>query len=189
MDRLNITYDGLFIIEFLHSGYNFVQQNLIGQSIKIKPDEETRRLFVNHGMDYKFSNGTLVCKMRSRQLAAPAPAPVMSYVEFEGNVRIRFLVFSSSDFLMRTQVIATGSTQVYRFSNQANAGTNGFIAQHETGVNNDDLQNTVAIQPAENCFAVIDIHNNAAANLSYNLFGADKRFLSPVYRIRFVPKP
>jgi len=86
-------------------------------------------------------------------------------------------------------VVAAGSAQVYQFSNQSNAGTNGFIAQHETGVNNDDLETVVTVEPASTCFAVIDIHNNGAVNTSYDLFGGDSRLLSPEYRIRFVPIP
>ena len=140
-------------------------------------------------MNYKFNNGKLVCFMKSRQLAPPAITPVMPWIEFEGNTRIRFLVFASSEFLSNTQVIAAGSAQVYQFSNQANAGINGFISQQQAGVNNTDLQNTAVVEPSETCFAVIDIHNNAAVNASYDLFGVDQHFLNPVYRIRFTPNP
>lgn len=189
MDSFKSIYKSLFSVELLHDGYNFFQQNLISENIKIKPDTQTKTLFANHAIDYRFNNGTLVCLMRGRQLVPPASLPVMSFIEFDDNVRMRFLVYSTSVFLAKTQVVAAGKTQVYQFSNQANAGTNGFIAQHEAGVNNDDLQTTVAVEPEENCFAVIDIHNNATINVSYDLFGGDKRLLSPAYKIRFLPKP
>lgn len=189
MEVIRRIYERLFSVEFLHAGYVFFQQNLIGESISIRPDKDTKMLFKNHGINYSFSGGTLVCVMQSDLLTPPAPMPVIPSIEFTGNVRMRFLIDSSSDFLKRTQVAAVGSAQVYQFTNQFNAGTNGFIAQHETGVNNDDLQTVAALQPSETCFAVIDIHNNATVNPNYDLFGGDKRLLRPAYRVRFVPKP
>ncbi len=189
MEQVNAKYDGLFSVELLHNGYNIFQQNLIGENIKIRPDKDTKKLFENHGIDYSFSNGTLICFMRSRPALPPAPLPVMSFTEFDGNVRIRFLVFGSSEFLKKTQVVAAGSTQVYQFTNQANVAANGFIAQHETGVNNDDLKATAVVKPEENCLTVIDIHNNAAVNANYDLFGANQRMLNPSYRIRFIAVP
>jgi hypothetical protein len=189
MDVIKRLYERLFSVEFLHAGYVFFQQNLINGGISMEPDSATKTLFKNHNILYRFVNGTLLCTMQSDLLTPPAPTPVLPFIEFTGNVRIRFLVTANPDFLNRTQVIAAGSQQVYQFTNQANAGTNGFIAEHEAGVNDDDLQNTSAIEPSATCFAVIDIHNNAAVNAAYDLFGVDKRLLSPAYRIRFVPKP
>lgn len=189
MDVIKIIYERLFSVEFLHAGYVFTQQNLLSESLRIRPDKETARLFKNHGINYRFQGGTLVCVMRSDLLNPPAPNPVLPSIEFTGNVRMRFLVYSSTDFLARTQVAAVGSKDVYQFSNQSNAGTNLFIAQNEAGVNNADLKTTAAIKPEEACFAVIDIHNNGAVNANYDLFGGDKRLLSPAYKVRFVPKP
>jgi hypothetical protein len=176
-------------VNLLHAGYVFGQQNLIGDAIKIQTDQSTNTLFQNHHIETIFANGVLVCIMQAEPLNPPTLAPVIPFIDFTGNVRIRFLINNNSDFLSRTQVIAAGSNQVYHFSNQANSGTNGFIAQHETGVNNDDLANTSTVEPDEKCFAVIDIHNTGAINSSYDLFGANNRLLSPVYRIRFLPKP
>jgi hypothetical protein len=189
MDLINRRYESLFTIQFLHTGYEFFGQNLIGEGLRIVPDLDTGKLFTNHGIGYRFANGTLLCFMQCELLAPPATAPVVPFTSFTGNVRLRFLVFSSSDFLNRTQAIAAGSEEVYQFTNQSNAGTNGFIAQHETGVNNDDLEDSTVVEPAERCFAVIDIHNNGAMNASYELFGGDNRLLSPAYRIRFVSQP
>lgn len=189
MDVIKRIYERLFSVEFLHAGYVFNNQNLIGESLNIRPDKETKTLFKNHGITYSFSGGTLVCIMQSDQLTPPNPSPLIPSIEFTGNVRLRFLIESTADFLKRTQVNAVGSAQVYHFSNQANAGTNGFIAQNETGVNNTDLQTVAAVEPSETCFGVIDIHNNGAVNANYDLFGGDKRLLRPAYRIRFVPKP
>lgn len=189
MDLITRRYERLFSIQFLHTGYEFFAQNLLQEGLRIVPDSDTQELFDNHFIRYRFENGTLLCIMQCNLLSPPAITPVLPFISFSGNVRLRFLVFSSSDFLKRTQVIAAGSTAVYQFSNQNNTGTNGFIAQHETGVNNDDLQNTSAVQPSQKCFAVIDIHNNGAVNAGYDLFGGDSRMLSPVYRIRFVPTP
>ncbi|MGB8191999.1 MAG: hypothetical protein WCF67_08775, partial [Chitinophagaceae bacterium] len=188
-DVIRRIYERLFSVELLHAGYVFFQQNMLSESVRVKPDKETAKLFKNHGINYRFSAGTLVCTMMSDQLAPPAASPVLPSIEFTGNVRMRFMMYSSADFLNRTQVVAAGSAEVYQFSNQANAGTNSFIAQHETGVNNDDLKTVAAIAPEEKCFAVIDIHNNGAVNAAYDLFGGDKRLLSPAYKVRFAPKP
>lgn len=189
MDVIKRLYERLFSVEFLHTGYVFNNQNLIGEGISLRPDKDTKALFKNHSISYTFSGGTLVCIMQSDQLTPPNPQPVIPSIDFTGNVRLRFLIESSADFLKRTQVNAVGSAQVYHFTNQANAGTNGFIAQAETGVNNADLQTVAAVNPSETCFAVIDIHNNGAVNANYDLFGANQRLLRPAYRIRFVPKP
>lgn len=186
MEQVITRYDGLFSVQLLHSGYNIFQQNLVGQDLSVKPDKATEKLFLNHSAGYSFNNGTLVCYMRSRPVLPPAATPVKPYIEFDGNTRIRFLVFGNATFLNKTQVAAAGSTQVYQFTNQANAGTNGFIAMHETGVNNDDLKTIGSVEPEENCLAVIDIHNNGAVNAGYELFGAGGQLMNPVYRVRFV---
>ena len=188
MDVIKNRYQRLFSVEFLHTAYVFAQQNLIGDVITIQPDLGTKKLFQNHHLTTIFSNGRFVCIMQAEPLNPGTLTPVIPFIDFVGSIRLRFLVKNNSDFLNKTQVIATGSSQVYLFTNQANAGTNGFIAQHETGVNNDDLANTSTVEPDENCFAVIDIHNTGAINSSYDLFGANNRLLSPVYRIRFIPK-
>lgn len=189
MDVIKRIYERLFSVEFLHAGYVFNNQNLISESINIRPDKDTKALFKNHSISYSFAGGTLVCVMQSDQLTPPNAQPVIPSIEFTGNVRLRFLIESSADFLKRTQVSAVGSAQVYYFNNQANVGTNMFIAQAETGVANADLQTVATVSPSETCFAVIDIHNNGAINANYDLFGGDKRLLRPAYRIRFVPKP
>lgn len=189
METVLLKYDGLFSVQLLHSGYNLFQQNLVGQDIKIRPDTATQKLFVNHAMNYSFSNGTLLCFMRSRPALPPAATPVKSFTEFDGNTRLRFMLFGSPAFLKKTQLAAAGSAQVYQFTNQANAGTNGFIAQHETGVNNDDLKAVSLVEPEESCLAVIDIHNNGAVNANYDLFGANSRMLNPAYKVRFVAVP
>lgn len=189
METITTRYERLFTLELLHSGYEFFGQNLVNQGLRIKPDTDTQKLFTNHSIRHRFINGVLLCFMQCDLLTPPATAPVIPFTGFDGDTRLRFLVFNNADFLSRTQVIAAGSSAVYHFSNQNNAGTNGFIAQHETGVNNDDLQNTSTIEPAEKCFAVIDIHNTGAINASYDLFGGDNRLLHPAYRIRFVPNP
>jgi len=189
MDIITTRYERLFTIELLHSGFEFFGQNLISGTLRIVPDDDTQKLFNNHAIRYRFKDGTLLCFMQCDLLTPPAVTPVVPFIAFTGDVRLRFLVFSSSEFLSKTQVIAAGSEEVYLFTNQDNAGTNGFIAQHETGVNNDDLEVVALVQPSQKCFAVIDIHNNGAVNASYDLFGGDDRLLSPAYRIRFVPAP
>lgn len=58
----------------------------------------------------------------------------------------------------------------------------------ETVVNNADLANTTSVNPAKNCFAVIDVFNSGTTNASYNLFGGAKEILSPIYVLPFKSK-
>ena len=58
----------------------------------------------------------------------------------------------------------------------------------EQVVNNADLQDTAAVKPTENCFAVVDIFNTGTINTTYNLFGSSLQLLSPLYTIPFKSK-
>ncbi len=58
----------------------------------------------------------------------------------------------------------------------------------EQVVNNADLQDIAAVNPSENCFAVVDIFNTGTINTTYNLFGSSLQLLSPLYTIPFKSK-
>ena len=193
-DIVKTIYEELFTVKFLHNGYGDPRPKLIADSIKLKPDAETKNLFNNHNLGYRFFNDTLICFIRTnlRQLLSPpALEPVSPYIKFSGNVRIRFFLNASTDFLNRTLVEATGARQTYQFTNQVNAGTGGFICMHTSGVNNDDLKNvdTVEIDKNERCFGVVDVHSSGAVDSTYELFsGSDQSLQSPQYSIRFISK-
>jgi len=186
-DIIHLIYKELFTVKFLHSAYGPLRNNLIADEIEIEPDQATRELFANHNVDYRFIGDTLICFIRIELLSPPSSNPP-PYVKFSDTVLIRFLMKASTGFLSKTNVVATGATEVYQFSNQANAGTGGFICMHTTGVNNDDLKSASAISADRPCFAVIDIISSGAVNSSYEVFtGGVAQFLrSPAFSIQFI---
>lgn len=197
-DIIRTTYKELFSVKFLHSGYGFSHKNAIADSIYPEPDEATRKLFVNHSIGYRFFTDTLICFIRTlkTQLSPPLSPPAnetnVPYIKFSGNAMIRFLINTSTVFLDKTEVAATGARQVYQFTNQTNAGTGGFISMHTdlVGVNNDDLKNVAVVKPDKTCFGVIDIFNTGAVNSNYELFNemVTQQMKSPVYSIPFKSK-
>lgn len=117
-DILNILYQELFYIKFLHGGYSTSPSNSISSNIRLLPDENTRKLFEGYNIGYKFINDTLICYVRSKLFAAPARDPKVPYVLLAGDVRIRFLMFTTSTFIHKTYVVSTGKEMIYRFSNR-----------------------------------------------------------------------
>lgn len=191
-DITDIKVEELFTVKFLHSGYGFARRKMLEDNITLEPDEATRNLFTNYNLGYHFFNDTLICFIRTnlpQLLSPPALDPKIPFIKFSGNVRIRFLINASNDFLNKTVVEATGATQMYQFTNQVNAGTGGFICMNTSGVNSTDLKNVDVVEADKNCFGVIDVHNNAAVNNTYNLFtGVNQTLQSPHYFIQFISK-
>ena len=184
VDIVKIIYKELFTVKFLHDGYGVPRPNFIADSITLEPDDDTKFLFKNFDITHRFFNDMLICLMRCDETV-----PVVPYIKFSGNVRLRFFINASTDFINKTVVDTVGAKQVYQFTNQVNAGTLGFICMHTTGVNVDDLKNVDVVKPDKNCFGVIDIHNSGAVNSSYDLFsGTDQNLKSPAYSLQFVSK-
>lgn len=189
-DITDIKVEELFTVRFLHSGYGFSRRKLLESSITLEPDKATSNLFTNHNMGYRFFSDTLICFIRTNltQLLSPLE-PSIPFIKFSGDVRIRFFMHASTDFLNKTVVEEAGSTQMYQFTNQVNAGTGGFICMTTGGVNNSDLKNIDVLQAGKNCFAVVDVHNVGAVNNAYNLFADINQTLqSPNYFIQFISK-
>ncbi|MDQ6763555.1 MAG: hypothetical protein M3015_13125 [Bacteroidota bacterium] len=190
-DIIRTIYEELFTVKFLHSGYGFPHPGLIANSITIEPNEATKKLFVNYNLGYRFFNDTLMCFIRASLVSPPDPEPKVPFLKFAGEVKFRFLINASTDFLNKTDVAAAGSKQVYQFTNQVNAGTGGFISMHATGVDLiDDLKNVGVVKAEKICFGVIDIFNTDAINSSYDLFdnNTDQKLKSPAYKILFKSK-
>jgi hypothetical protein len=191
-DIIKTTYKELFTVKFQHSGYGLLRSKFVADSIRVEPDVAGRELFADHSIGYRFFNDTLICFIRTQPLAPPAADPKAPYIKFPGNVLIRFLINVSADFLDKTNVVPAGAKQVYHFSNQANAGTGGFISVHTDtiGVNNDDLKNVTVVNPGSACFGVIDIFSNGAVNANYELFtsSATQQLRSPAFVIPFKSK-
>jgi len=185
-DIIDLLCKELFTVKFLHSAYGPSRKNFIGEDIAVEPDQATKDLFADHSLGYHFIGDTLICFIRTELLSPPAiPSP---YIKFDNPFLIRFLVKASAGFLGKTNVAAAGAKQVYQFSNQVNAATDGFICMHTTGVNNDDLKNADMVKPGKSCFAVIDILSSGAVNSSYEIFtgGVAQQLISPAYSIRFI---
>ena len=184
MDIVRTIYKELFTVKILHSGYGAPRPNLIAGSIALEADEETKTLFNNYYLGYRFFGDTLICFMR---IAASLPA--VPYLKFPGDVRIRFRMNASVDFLSKTVVDAAGAKQVYQFTNQVNIGTGGFISMHTQGVNSDDLKNVNVVNADKICFGVVDVNTSTVVNSSYAIFsGVNQQLISPNYSIRFINK-
>lgn len=191
-DITDIKVEELFTVRFLHTGYGFPRRKLIESSITVEPDNATSNFFTNHNMGYRFFNDTLICFIRTNPpqlLSPPALDPKIPFIKFSGNVRIRFFINASTDFLNKTVVEAAGATQMYQFTNQVNAGTGGFICMNTTGVNSGDLKDTNVVKADKSCFAVVDVHNSGAMNNTYSLFADINQTLqSPHYVIQFISR-
>ena len=58
--------------------------------------------------------------MRSERAAPPSTGEKVPFIPFLDEVRIRFLMHVSRNFLNRTVIVAAGKRQVYNFSNRIN---------------------------------------------------------------------
>lgn len=183
-DIIKITNRALFTVRFLHDGYGFPRPEVISDNFRLAPDADTKNIFLNYSIGHRFFNDMLVVFMRSSNQVTTTPL-----LKLTEEVRLRFFMNVSSDFLNKTQVDAVGTTQIYQFSNKVNIGTGGFLSMHTEGVNNDDLKSVEVAEPGETCFGVIDVYNTGAINNTYDLFsGAEATFNSPGYSIRFISK-
>lgn len=186
-DVISTVFKELFTVKFLHSGYGSPRPTFIADNISIEPDGLTKKLFINHAMDYLFFNDTLVCFIRTALLSPPALEPKVPYTKFANKVTFRFLVNASTGFINITDIISAGAKNIYQFSNATNIGAGGFITMHSTGADDSDLKSTDMVKPDKTSFAVIDILSENAVNSSYDLFNnnTDQKLESPVYKILF----
>ena len=189
-DIISLLYKELFTVKFLHSGYGAARKSLIAEDIHVEPDTTTKKIFTNHYLDYRFFNDTLVCFIRTEAGLLSPPNPKVPFIKFTSPIVIRFLINVSSGFLSKTNVVVTGSQQVYQFNNQVNAGTGGFICMHIAGVDNDDLKSAAVVKPDNPCFGVIDISSTGAVNSTYEIFtgGPIQELKSPAYSIQLISK-
>ena len=183
-DITNVIYKEIFTVKIFHDGYGSPRPVFIADNITLEPDENTKFFFKSYDMSYRFFNDTIICFVRSEDVVPGVP-----YIKFSGDVRIRFLINASTDFLNKTVVDAVGAKQMYQFTNQVNVGTGGFICMHTAGANVDDLKNANVVNADKACFGVIDVHSTGAVNSSYDLFsGAGQNLQNPSYSIRFISK-
>ena len=181
-DVVKIINSTLFSLRFVHTGYGLPRPEVISDNIRLDPDEDTLRIFNNYNIGYRFFNDMLVVFIRcSNQV------PTTPLLKISEEIRLRFFIQISTDFLNKTEVQPVGATQLYQFSNKINIGTGGFLSMHTDGVNNDDLKSSNVAQPGVTCFGVIDVYNTGAISNAYDLFsGAEQTLNSPGYSIRFI---
>lgn len=184
IEKVRLIYKELFTLRFLHTGFGTPRPIALEQSIQLEPDADTKTLFFNHSIGYQFFNDTLLVYMRCAD-----STPLVPFVKISENVRIRFLMQVSADFLSKTLVDPVGAKQIYQFSNVLNVGTGGFVSMHTEGVNGDDLKTVEAVSATGECFAVIDVANSGAITPAYELFsGSNDTLNSPSYSLRFISK-
>jgi hypothetical protein len=194
VDTIRTTYKELFTVTLVHPSYEtqFTYEDPVSNTSKtitgsdmfnalsVEPDADTRKLFMRYSMNYACSDNMIVCFIR-----ADTGKP---FIKFPSDMRIRFLVKFKIDFLHRTQVVATGSQQVYVFSNTNNTLDNGIkhITKNAAGVTDSDIENNSLVTPAENCSGVIDILASVT-NSDFSLLNGDA-LSSPAFVIRFLKK-
>lgn len=125
MDIIRLTYKELFTIKLVHSGYSFATGSELYNKLHVTPDTETKKLFKQYSMDYRWVNDTLVCFIRVEYAAPPAKEPKIPFILFDGNFRIRFLVTAQNEFINNTFITAAGKETVYHFTNKVNNIQNG----------------------------------------------------------------
>ena len=129
-DTISQFFARLFVVKFMHTGYETPDENFLQKGIFIQPDKATQHLFDEYKMSWRFFNNTLICFIQSSLVSPPAVDPKKPLITINENINIRFLVRTSSEFTGRTWVVSAGSKQVYQFSNQINNtdGTNLFLS-------------------------------------------------------------
>lgn len=147
IEIIDTIYAELFNITFTHSAYETPLDKFLSRSLSIVPDEDTKQLFKEYKMDYRFFNNVLVCFVKSSLFAPPAPDPKVPSVTIDASTKIRFLIKNSSDFFAKTFVTAQSNKKIYQFSNKVNnsSGTDTFLSAPVEGYNsaNDYSQGTI----------------------------------------------
>lgn len=120
METVRLLYKELFTIQFAHAGYGLEKNVSISDSIRIRPDNETAVYTTNYNIGCRFYGDKFFCFIRTRLLAPPAVEPVEPYIKNTDETRLRFLMYSSTDFISKTFAVNAGGKWVYQFSNKTN---------------------------------------------------------------------
>jgi hypothetical protein len=126
-ETVRTIYQELFMIKLVHEGYEIPQEDLLYKGIFIEPDELTKRLFLDHRIEYRFYSDTLVCLIECALFNPPATEPKVPLISITGDIKFRFLVRSHDEFASKTNVVAAGSKKTYQFSNQINNISSGLV--------------------------------------------------------------
>ncbi len=118
MDSIRLTYNELFTIKMIHSGYATSIGIDIFNKMKIMPDKETQKLFDRYSISYRCSNDSLVCFIRAEYVSPPAREPKKPFVLFNSDFRIRFLISAQTEFVSNTYITSAGKEATYHFTNK-----------------------------------------------------------------------
>jgi hypothetical protein len=186
VDTFDDLFQELFTINLSHRGFDSLNESMICDHVKIKPDKNTKKIMKDHRINYHFDDDNFVCYMQAKLLAPPALTPKGAYIIPASIVFLRFLLDVSKYFMDATEIEPTATGRAYYFSNRTNAGTGMFISHDAADVNSHDLSNIPGIDVKEKYIGVIDIFCSGAMNNSYELFtGASGQLKSPQYRLSF----
>jgi len=164
IETTDTIYSELFTITFLHSGYETPLDKFLSGSISVAPDENTKKIFTEYKMNYRFFANTLVCFI---QCALPASDPKTPFMKIDNDIKIRFLIKNSSDFFNKTFVTATANKKIYQFSNKANNVNGGIFLT----------------APVENYNSAKDYNKGTIVQNGGNLFGT----LQTVLAVKNIP--
>ncbi len=120
MDVIRTIYKELFNIRLVHKAFASANGSEIFNQLTVTPDEETKVLFDRLEIGYRCVDDSIVCFVRSELVSPPAKEPKTSFVTFDADVKVRFLLSASPSFLSKTYAVATGSSEVYYFTNTIN---------------------------------------------------------------------
>jgi hypothetical protein len=126
-ESVRTTYRELFTIRFVHTGFETSTEKYLSRSIRIEPDKLTKQQFVDRHIDYRFYRDTLVCFIECVPFNPPVEEPKIPFVSITGDLKIRFLVLSSDEFVSKSYVVAAGSTSTYQLSNKVNNTGGGSV--------------------------------------------------------------
>lgn len=157
-EMVRTTWQELFTIKVLHSGYETPIENYLSKGIQIMPDEATERLFRDQKIRYRFFGNTLVCYIECVRVNPLAEEPKIPFIPISGDLHLRFLIFCSSSFAANTHIVATGSKKIYEFSNKINntsAGQLFLTAPVESHSTSTDYEIGTVVQQGGNLFTAL----------------------------------
>jgi hypothetical protein len=162
-ETVSTIYQELFVIQFVHAGYQTPKEKYLTQALRIEPDPATKKLFRDHHIDYRFFADTLVCFVHCTLVNPPAMEPKTPTVSISGDLKIRFLLFASSDFASRTYVVSAGSKKTYHLHNKISNTAGGVV---------------FLTNPVENYSIANDYEAGTLVQDGGNLFSAQKTVLA-----------
>lgn len=163
IESVDSVYRPLFKVRFAHSGYETPTDNFLSQAVSFTTDEDTDMLFKDHKMSYRFFDNTLVCFIQCTPFNPPSTEPKLPSFTIDGNIRIRFLIKTNSDFFEKTYITSGGKKKKYQFSNKINntSGPDIFLSA-----------------PVENYNAANDYTEGSVVQNAGSLFGAKQVVLA-----------